>query len=233
MKRINMRQRFRHPQQEPRCSLGRHTRSPKIYHESYLVLSELSKHIQEAVAELTGNSLRILDVGCGVKPYLPFFKYKAASYIGVDTSLAPNVDIICVAEQLPFTDESSDVVICTQVLEHVNDPQKVLKEMHRVLKREGTLILSTHGIWRKHNPQDCWRWTDMGLKKILAPFREVEVKNCGGAILCFFQILNLYISWLPIGKSPLHLISNVLGKYLDKIYHNGSLVINYLVVAKK
>lgn len=233
MKRISIGQIFRHPHQGWGYSLAKNTRSPKFISGSYLVLSELSKHIQDAAAQLTGNHLSILDAGCGVKPYLPFFKEKADSYIGVDISPAPEVDLVCVAEQLPFNTESFDAVVCTQLLEHSDDPQKVLREIHRVLKRGGVLILSTHGIWRKHTVQDYWRWTDTGLKKILAHFREVEVKNCGGAVLCFFQFLNLYINWLPIGKSCLYLISNVLGKHLDKIYHNDSLIINYVAIAKK
>ncbi len=214
---------------------GKDRRSPKIYHRAYLVLSELSKHIQQVVeTELTNNHLRFLDVGCGEKPYYPFFKEKADLYIGVDVTPTPYVDAMSTAEQLPFIDSSFDVIICTQLLEHANEPQKVIEEMYRVLKKDGIVILSTHGIWFKHAAQDYWRWTDLGLKRIFSPFfREVEVRNCGGSILCFFQFLNLYIMLLPFGKSPLYFINNVLGRWLDRIYHNDYMVINYLVYAKK
>ena len=209
---------------------------PNILHRAYLVLNELSKQIQEVMQrELKNKSqLKILDVGCGVKPYSPFFKEKAEMYIGVDMNSTLNADAVCAAENLPFANGFFDVIICTQVLEHVNDPRKVIEEMHRVLKKEGLLILSTHGIWFKHAPQDYWRWTDMGLKKIFAPFKNVEVRNNGGSVLCFFQILNLYIAWLPIGKRPLWLISNVLGRLLDRLFYiDDYLIINYLVIAKK
>jgi ubiquinone/menaquinone biosynthesis C-methylase UbiE len=209
---------------------------PKIYHRPYLVLNELSKQIEGVIQKELKNKtkLKILDVGCGTKPYLPFFKEKAEMYVGVDMSSALNADAVCVAENLPFANESFDVIISTQALEHVDDPKKVIEEMHRVLKREGLLILSTHGIWFKHAPQDYWRWTDIGLKKIFAPFKGVEVRSNGGSVLCFFQILNLYIAWLPIGRKPLWLISNVLGRLLDRlIYVDDYLIINYLVSAKK
>ena len=73
----------------------------------------------------------------------------------------------------------------------------------------------------------------MGLKKIFAHFKNVEVRNNGGSVLCFFQILNLYIAWLPVGKRPLWLISNVLGRLLDRLFIDDYLIFNYLVITKK
>jgi SAM-dependent methyltransferase len=210
-------------------------RHPKMYHRSYLVLDRLRKYIQECVAlELTGNYLRILDVGCGTKPYYPFFSQKECMYIGVDVSPNSKADILCEVEHLPLADESFDVVLCTQVLEHVGSPQDAIQEVYRALKGNGLLILSTHGIWYKHGQQDYWRWTDMGLRKILTPFfREVEIKCCGGTLFALFQILNLYVSRLPFGKGPIYLVNNTLGQWLDKIYWDEKIVINYFVVARK
>jgi SAM-dependent methyltransferase len=216
--------------------LANNIRYPRIYHRPYLILNELSKQIQDVIEKELKNKakLKVLDVGCGTKPYLPFFKEKAEMYIGVDMDSALNADAVCAAENLPFANESFDVIISTQVLEHVDDPKKVVEDLHRVLKRGGLLILSTHGIWFKHAPQDYWRWTDIGLEKIFSVFKDVEVRNNGGAVLCFFQILNLYIAWLPIGKRLLWLISNVLGRLLDRLVYVGDyLIINYLVSAKK
>ncbi|GAG75294.1 unnamed protein product, partial [marine sediment metagenome] len=111
--------------------------------------------------------------------------------------------------------------------------QDLIQEVYRVLKKKGLLILSTHGVWFKHG-QDYWRWTDLGLRKMLAPFfREVEIKCCGSTLLALFQILNLYASRLPFGKSPLYFVNNVLGQWLNKIYHDDELVINYFVIARK
>lgn len=216
--------------------LGKSLRHPKIYDRHYLVSNELNNQLQATINNKLKNKtkLKVLDVGCGAKPYFPFFKEKAEMYIGVDMDSTLNADIVCVAENLPFKDENFDAIISTQVLEHVDDPKKVIEELHRVLRRGGLLILSTHGIWFKHAPQDYWRWTDIGLKKIFSIFEDVEVRNNGGSVLCFFQILNLYVAWLPIGKRPLWLISNMLGRLLDRIfYRDDYLIINYLVSAKK
>jgi len=154
-------------------------------------------------------------------------------YIGVDVSPNSKTDILCEVENLPLADESFDVALCTQVLEHVDSPRETIKEAYRVLKENGLLILSTHGVWYKHG-QDYWRWTDLGLRKILSPFfREINIKCCGGAWLALFQILNLYVTHLPFGRTPLYFINNILGQSLDKIFWDERLVINYFVVAKK
>lgn len=210
--------------------------NPKIYQRPYLILSELNNQIQHVInAELnTKSNLKVLDVGCGTKPYSIYFKKNANVYIGIDMDSLLNADVVCDAEKLPFPNESFDVIISTQVLEHVNNPTIFIEEMNRVLKTGGMFILSTHGIWFKHTPHDYWRWTDQGLEKIFAPFKTVQVRNIGGAVLCFFQILNLYIVFLPIGKKPLWLISNILGHYLDRLFYiDNYLTINYLVTAKK
>lgn len=219
-----------------RHSSNEDRRQPKMQHMAYLVLDKLSKYIQECAAmpELTRDNLRILDVGCGTKPYYPFFNHKEPMYIGVDLTPTSETDILCQAEYLPFTSKFFDIVLCTQALEHIGNPQLAIQEMHRVLKENGLLILSTHGIWYKHGQYDYWRWTDMGLRKILTPFfREVKIKPCGGTLLALFQILNMYVSALPFGKSPLYFLNNVLGQWLDKVYWDERIVINYFVAAKK
>jgi SAM-dependent methyltransferase len=57
--------------------------------------------------------------------------------------------------------------LSTQHLEHVDDPDLVLAELHRVLAPGGTLLLSTHGVWVYHpDPHDLWRWTEEGLRTL-------------------------------------------------------------------
>lgn len=212
------------------------TVNPKIYQMDYLVLNTLSQSLKKAIEKYEVTNLKILDIGCGSKPYSSFFK-GTKKYIGVNLTLNEYVDCITSAENLPFASESFDVVISTQMLEHVKDPAKVLKEIYRVLKKEGVVFLSTHGIWEKHgSPDDYWRWTDDGLKILFDDFQNIEVMGCGGSILCLFQLLNLYISKLPNIFKPikllLFLINNLIGKYFDNPRYT-TFVINYLVIAEK
>ena len=66
---------------------------------------------------------RLLDVGCGQKPYEPFFAPYASSYVGVDPVENPPAELQGSVEALPVEDGSFDVVLCTQVLEHATTPR--------------------------------------------------------------------------------------------------------------
>ena len=204
--------------------------NPRIYEMGYLVLRALRTALEISV----GSSLEqgnILDVGCGDKPYS--FMFTAQRYIGIDLV---GGDCIASAENLPFKSEVFDVVLTTQVMEHIQNPTKAVAEIHRVLKKGGHLFLSTHGIWEKHGKHDYWRWTDDGLRMLLSDFRDVEVIPNGGSIMCFCQLLNLYLSkiptWLLPTKPLLYLINNLAGTYLDRAKYD-TLVVNYLAVAER
>jgi SAM-dependent methyltransferase len=109
---------------------------------------------------------RVLDVGCGVKPYYPFFA-SASEYVGVDVQENRYADLHGAIEHLPVADGSFDIVLCTQVLEHVDDPAAAVRELHRVTAPGGRVLASTHGVMLYHpNPQDHWRWTHTGLEKL-------------------------------------------------------------------
>jgi len=108
----------------------------------------------------------VLDVGCGLKPYYPYFA-DAAEYIGVDVVESPSADLVGTVEALPVDDDSFDIVLCTQVLEHVDDPAVAVRELHRVTKPGARVLASTHGVQVFHpNPNDYWRWTHTGLARL-------------------------------------------------------------------
>ena len=115
------------------------------------------------------KDLRILDYGCGVKPYRYVVEGICREYIGADIGENANADIqLQPGELLPFESDSFDVVISSQVLEHVEEFDKYLNECSRVLKKGGHLFLSTHGTWQFHAaPYDFNRWTHLGLKSLL------------------------------------------------------------------
>ena len=79
----------------------------------------LQREARRAADEL--GSYSVLDVGCGAKPYYPFFAPYASSYVGVDRQ-NPAAELEGTAEDVPAEDGTFDLVLCTQVLEHVDDP---------------------------------------------------------------------------------------------------------------
>jgi SAM-dependent methyltransferase len=109
--------------------------------------------------------VRVLDAGCGARPYRRLFP---GPYIGSDLGRGHgDPDVIAAAEDLPVRSGGADAVLSTQILEHVEDPARALTEFRRVLRPGGTLLLSTHGVWIHHpDPHDYWRWTEEGLIRL-------------------------------------------------------------------
>jgi SAM-dependent methyltransferase len=109
---------------------------------------------------------RLLDYGCGNKPYRPLFAAKFAEYVGADLPGNPDADITTGPRgEIPAADDTFDCVLSSEVMEHTEDPRFYLKEAHRVLKPGGALVLSVPAIWVYHpDPIDYWRWTIAGLQ---------------------------------------------------------------------
>jgi SAM-dependent methyltransferase len=194
------------------------------------------------------QGLRVLDVGCGVKPYLPYFA-GAREYVGVDVVPTEHADVVGAAEQLPLEDASFDVVLCIQVLEHVEDPARALRELHRVTRPGGRVLLSTHGTQVYHpTPHDHWRWTHTGLERLFetsAAWRSVTVTPCAGTGACLGMLLATYLNFAAkrlhavwLGRLATRAVNRLAG-WADRLAPSlgelrpGSLVANYHVVAER
>ena len=171
-------------------------RYPRPNNPDYLGSKGLSLGLQKAITlELDGKTnLKILDVGCGNKPFFPFFRHISREYIGTDLTVDnPMVDIVCPAEKLEIEDQWADVVLCLSVLEHVNDPIQSVKELYRVVKPGGVVLALTHGCFPWHPyPQDHWRWTQTGLKLMF------EKHGCFKNVSIFAPLGSLSGSIIPI-----------------------------------
>jgi SAM-dependent methyltransferase len=126
------------------------------------------------------RGLRVLDVGCGDRPYRELFP----DATGFDVPGNPHADLHGSIDAIPVGDASFDVVLCLQVLEHVPDPAAAVRELHRVVRPGGRVLLSTHGIYPFHpNPDDLWRWTHQGLERLFltnAEWTSVTVRAGAG-----------------------------------------------------
>ena len=126
----------------------------------YLHLSDL-KLALEGIKSMA--AIDVLDFGCGGSPYRALFPN--ARYVRADLQGTEDVD--CVIDhnhRVNLPDESFDLILSTQVVEHVSDPDIYFDECHRLLRTGGQLVLSSHGIFEDHGcPFDFHRWTADGI----------------------------------------------------------------------
>jgi len=127
----------------------------------------------------------VLDVG-GEK-YNPV-RYTVAEDVGVQRWLYLNLnpaampDIVADGAHIPLGSESIDTVICLETLEHVKDPSQVVRELSRVLRPEGALLMSVPFLYRIHGvPNDFWRFTEYQVQRMVndAGLRVVCMERLG------------------------------------------------------
>jgi len=155
---------------------------PPIWDHQRHVLRALRIAIEACVPKLgLRKGSRVVDLGCGDRPYVPLFEAQGATYVGCDIDGEPDVRIVP-GEPIPLPDGHADVVASFQVLEHVWDVDAYLKEAKRLLSPNGRLLLSTHGTWLYHpHPTDFHRWTRPGLVKTIESSGYV-VEHVEGAV---------------------------------------------------
>jgi SAM-dependent methyltransferase len=213
---------------------------PSLRDFAYLDNQRRAELIAEEAAKLPPQVRRLLDVGGRGKPYACFFAGRVVNHYVLDVEPARSVDVVGDARIMPFSDGSMDVVLITQVLEHVPEPIAVIGEIRRVLKPGGTLLLSVPGIFPQHgSPGDYWRYMPQGLQWILRDFHSVTVKGEAGTVPSIFLVANVYLQLLT-GPSPwlqgllrwtICPLNNLAGLLAGRVYRGDQFASNYFVVA--
>lgn len=156
--------------------------------------------LRDAMVEFAPTlSGKLLDVGCGSKPYRSLFTVDG--YIGLDidsetTRQRGLADQLYDGGEFPFPDGSFDSVLCNQVLEHVFNPDDFLGEIARVLKPGGKLLLTVPFVWDEHEqPFDYARYSSFGLRALLEKqgFKLLSHNKLGADPSILFQLANAYL----------------------------------------
>ena len=108
--------------------------------------------------------------------------------VNIEIVLGPNVDIVADGHQLPFGDYSFDCIICQAVLEHTRDSQKVVKEIYRVLKRDGIVYAEIPFLQPVHMSSDYRRYSLMGIDELFASFTKLQ-SGVNGAVASSFALI--------------------------------------------
>ncbi len=115
---------------------------------------------------------KALDLGCGTARYKNYFP----NSISLDISKRKGVHIVADAHALPFSESSFSIVLSTEMLEHVKNPQKVIHEIQRVLRPGGKVLLTTRFVFPIHDaPGDFFRFTKYGLAYLFRDWKDVSI----------------------------------------------------------
>lgn len=207
----------------------------------YIIRKRLNQSIKILAGHMKGD---FLDFGCGFMPYKTLFDVKSYKGIDVkssghDTNSMHEGVIFYDGENIPMDDSSVDSIFASEVFEHIFNLDSVLKELYRVLKPEGKLLVTVPFIWEEHEiPYDFARYTSFGFHHILQKnnFEVVKSLKSGSSIETCLQILaSFFHSIFPqntffrlictiVFISPINLVSILLNFLLpqrDELYLNN------------
>lgn len=129
------------------------------------------------------KNLYIINLGSGTRRY-------EQRVINIDIFPYKNVDIVADARMLPFPDNSLDMVISEFLLEHVPDPENVVKEITRVVKSGGYIYIAVPFLHPYHaSPDDFKRWTISALEKDFSAFQPIKIGMRAGPVSALLGVL--------------------------------------------
>ncbi|MEG9302760.1 methyltransferase domain-containing protein [Psychrobacter celer] len=208
----------------------------------------LNNKISIEFKKITGS---VVDLGCGLRPFERDILNYADTYTGVDWANSlhdTKADIIADLNQpLSIESESFDSVVSFEVLEHLSEPQMMLKEANRILRKGGVLILSMPFQWWIHEePWDYQRFTRYGLEYQLkkAGFTDIVIEETTGFWLMWILKLNYQSMRLIRGPRlvkkttktflvPFWFSNQWIAMYLDTIWREDKETAGYVVTARK
>jgi len=218
--------------------------------QNWLIKRILDDEVRRLISTYARRVL--LDIGCGVKPYQGFALQYVDSYVGLDHENSPHslsrVDIVSDAYDIPLDDSSVDCVLCTEVLEHLEEPATALKAAYRVLRPGGVALYTVPFSWPVHEaPRDFYRYSEFGLKYLFekAGFRIVEIRALDGLLVKLIQPMCYSLWQLRRGGfinplwwliPPITFLMQALAYYTNKHYRkdrNSPNTDHYSVVALK
>lgn len=208
---------------------------------------------------------RVLDAGAGLKPYESFFThclYESCDFADVEAfygnlddgrreDLTGRHTYICPLDNIPLPDQTFDVILCTQVLEHVPYPSAVVKELHRLLKPSGRLFVTVPQGYGIHGePYNFYYFTKYGLELTLkdAGFGDIRIEERGGHFYYLYDRLANAIPRIVVGYkkrmflmmlalSPLHIfLAYLLGPLfllLEPLDREKRFTLGYVSTAQK
>lgn len=195
--------------------------------------------VMKEFARKFSREQKVLDIGCGNKPYE---KYFSCQYIGLDPYSDTKADIVSEAWNIPSEDNSYDGVILNQSLEHIEKTNETVSEIKRVLKPGGIGIITVPHTMKNHSLPisseninlnnfdkskirywnvDYYRFTKFGLISLFKDFQVLSIKETSGYFGTLGQLENYFfasIKPIAILFTPIYFFNNIAGLLLDSFF---------------
>jgi SAM-dependent methyltransferase len=228
--------------------------NPSQFHSNkkpynWLIYNNYDHYLKKLSVHYKGT---LYDLGCGSAPYKEFFLQYAKKYIGVDWAESLHDTKADVAadlnEPLQIESEVADTVVSLSVMEHLCEPQTMLNEAYRILKRGGVMILHVPWQWWMHEePYDYFRYTPYGLSYLMkkAGFSNITIHPEGGFFTMWIMKTNYFslrlirgprfLRWILLAMLiPFWYIGQFVAPYFDKLDRHWEIeTTGYFVVAFK
>jgi len=224
--------------------------NPSITRPHYLVRQRLLQHIRALAPRLHG---RMMDFGCGRKPYRALFTVD--EYIGVDFEnpghphINESIDVFYDGQTIPFGEGHFDSIFCSEVFEHIFNLPHIIGELNRVLKTGGQILVTCPFSFCEHEvPNDYARYTSFAIRHLFEQhgFEVVEYIKSGNSIEAITQLQLMYLHQhiyprlrkIPVVRSAFRLVTYTLANagalLLGKIFPKGmDLYMNNVILCRK
>ena len=175
---------------------------PNLSTINYGVNKIFVKSIENYLIQNKDKKIKVLDFGCSRKPYKYLFDEfdNVVEYVGIDVYDGEFVDIVYDGGEVPFPNQYFDIIFSSSVLEHVEDLDSSLEELHRVLKIGGYSIHSVPFFHHTHGtPFDFNRLTYFGwMSKFKNKYSDISINNTDGRLCCIMNMITSQINFIAI-----------------------------------
>lgn len=158
----------------------------------------IREFVQDVLASDDVPKGLLLDLGCGRRPYEKLCKESKRPSIAVDIHSSSLANIIADACNLPFEHGAFECILCSEVIEHIDDYDKAIGEMSRLLKPGGILLITWPFIYGMHDfPADHNRFSEFAMEKNLKRhgFAIIQIRRRGD----FFSVLHTMLGQCGCG----------------------------------
>jgi SAM-dependent methyltransferase len=207
--------------------IRRSRRHPRRTQYDYLHLRRLVDDLGTALRELDRPVSDVLDLFCGTRPYDDMLP-RDARVVGFDIDNRYGAADVVSEEFLPFDDESFDLVICIEAFYYVEDSERAVSEIRRILRPAGTALIAVPFAWEYDRTTLEHRFTEPELATLFAGWDDVRVVENGGRGVTWATVTGRVIHlrqrslppWLRLLTKPLfaatYLLVNATGALIER-----------------